>query len=248
MNNRLKEKLIIVTGGNGLLGNAIIKRLEEESAMVINLEINVEDAADYSLLNCDITDPDSINKTLLLIVEKFGHIDGLVNNAYPRTADWGKKFEEIAFESWQKNVDWQLNSYFYLAQQVSKQMSLQDNGGSIVNMASVYGIVGPDFSVYDGTEMTMPAAYSAIKGGVINLSRYMASYLGSKKIRVNVVSPGGIFDKQNPIFVANYEAKVPMKRMGTPEDIAPSIAFLLSDDAKYITGQNIIVDGGWTSI
>ncbi|MGB4775257.1 MAG: SDR family oxidoreductase, partial [Daejeonella sp.] len=102
--------------------------------------------------------------------------------------------------------------------------------------------------VYDGTSMTMPAAYAAIKGGLINLSRYMASYLGSQKIRVNVVSPGGIFDKQNPVFIANYEKKVPLKRMGTPEDISPTVAFLLSDDANYITGQNIIVDGGWTSI
>jgi NAD(P)-dependent dehydrogenase (short-subunit alcohol dehydrogenase family) len=96
--------------------------------------------------------------------------------------------------------------------------------------------------------MTMPAAYSAIKGAIVNFSRYLAAYLGPQNIRVNTVSPGGIFDKQNPIFVENYEKKVPMRRMGFPDDISPSVAFLLSEDAKYITGQNLVIDGGWTAI
>ena len=96
--------------------------------------------------------------------------------------------------------------------------------------------------------MTMPAAYSVIKGGLINFTRYLASYLGSKKVRVNCVSPGGIFDNQNPIFIDNYIKKVPMKRMGLPKDISPTVAFLLSDESSYITGQNIAIDGGLTSI
>jgi NAD(P)-dependent dehydrogenase (short-subunit alcohol dehydrogenase family) len=120
--------------------------------------------------------------------------------------------------------------------------------GSVVNITSIYGIVGPDFGVYEGTKMTMPAAYSAIKGGVINFSRYLASYYGKFGIRVNCVSPGGIFDNQPVQFVTNYEAKVPMKRMGLPKDISPTISFLLSEGSSYITGQNIVVDGGWTAI
>jgi NAD(P)-dependent dehydrogenase (short-subunit alcohol dehydrogenase family) len=126
-------------------------------------------------------------------------------------------------------------------------MILKGNG-SIINMASVYGMVGPDFGVYNGTGMTMPAAYSAIKGGLINFTRYLASYLGQHNIRVNAVSPGGIFDSQNPVFVENYNKRVPMGRMGNAEDISPVVVFLLSDEAKYITGQNIAVDGGWTCI
>ena len=115
-------------------------------------------------------------------------------------------------------------------------------------MASIYGIVAPDFSVYNETNMTTPAAYSAIKGGLINLTRYMASYFGPKQIRVNAISPGGIYDKQNITFIQNYEKRVPMGRMGSPDDISPAVIFLLSNDSKYITGQNIIIDGGWTCI
>jgi NAD(P)-dependent dehydrogenase (short-subunit alcohol dehydrogenase family) len=124
----------------------------------------------------------------------------------------------------------------------------EKKSGSIVNISSIYGVVGPDFTIYDGTEMTMPAAYSAIKGGVINFSKYLASYYGKNNIRVNCVSPGGIFDHQPTEFIRNYESKVPMKRMGKPDDISPAVSFLLSDESSYITGQNIIIDGGWTAI
>lgn len=245
--SKLINKIVIITGGNGLLGKEIIKKLSDEGAICLNVDINHETTYDLSTIQCDITKPDSINLCVNSVIAKYGRIDGLVNNAYPRTKDWGAKFEDIEFCSWQLNVDWQLNSYFYFIQQVTKQMRLQKSG-SIINMSSVYGIVGPDFTVYDNTEMTMPAAYSAIKGGIINFSRYLASYLGPDGIRVNTVSPGGIFDNQNPIFVENYIKKVPLRRMGLPKDIAPSVVFLLSDDAGYITGQNLVVDGGWTSI
>ena len=120
--------------------------------------------------------------------------------------------------------------------------------GSIINIGSIYGVVGPDFNVYENTELTMPAAYSAIKGGVINFTRYLASYYGKDNIRVNCVSPGGIFNNQTTEFVKNYEYKVPMKRMGNPEDISPAVSFLLSDDSTYITGQNLTIDGGWIAI
>lgn len=245
--NKLENKIVVVTGGNGLLGKEIILKLKKSGAFCINVDINHETSADLSTINCDITNPQSVDECIKLIIEKQGRIDGLVNNAYPRTADWGAKFEDIDFKSWQTNVDSQLNSYFYFIQQVSKHM-VEREQGSIINMASVYGMVGPDFSVYEGTSMTMPAAYSAIKGGLINLTRYLASYLGPKNIRVNSVSPGGVFDNQNSIFVSNYNKKVPMRRMANPDDVSPLVVFLLSEDAKYISGQNIAVDGGWTAI
>jgi NAD(P)-dependent dehydrogenase (short-subunit alcohol dehydrogenase family) len=247
MNERLANKIIIVTGGNGLLGKAIIERLLNEGAFCINFDINHETTPDLSKIKCDITSFESLNVAINLVFNKYPTIDGLVNNAYPRTKDWGNKFEDIKLESWKQNVDWQLNSYFYLTQQIVIRMASQ-NSGSVVNIASIYGIVGADFTVYEGTSMTMPAAYSAIKGALINFTRYVASYFGPQQVRINAVSPGGIFDNQNEVFVSNYCKKVPMRRLGKPEEIAPTVAFLLSNDSKYITGQNIIVDGGWTSI
>ncbi len=244
---RLENKIIIVTGGSGLIGKTIVEQIKNDGAICINAEINIVDDLENGLINCDITSEASIKETIEKIISKFGRIDGLVNNAYPRTNDWGKKFEDIPFESWKKNVDMQMNSVFSFCQQVLKIMKEQKSG-SIVNISSVYGTVGPDFTVYDGTEMTMPAAYSAIKGGVVNFSRYLASYFGPFGVRVNCVSPGGIFDNQTQQFVSNYEKKVPMRRMGLPIDIAAPVAFLLSDEAAYITGHNLMVDGGWTAI
>jgi len=243
----LKNKIIIITGGSGLLGKEIITCLDENLAIVINFEINIKTSDDLKVINCDITDQISVKSAIKKVISKFGRIDGLINNAYPRTHDWGTIFEDIKYDSWKKNIDFQLNSYFYISQQVSKYM-IKQQSGSIINIASIYGSVGPDFTLYDNTKMTMPAAYSAIKGGIINFTRYLASYLGKYNINVNTISPGGIYDNQNSTFVENYNKKVPMKRMGTPKDIAPSVIFLLSDQAKYITGQNLIIDGGWTAI
>lgn len=242
---RLENKVIVVTGGNGLLGSKIINDIIQEGGIAINAELNVPNSEDLTLIDCDITDEISTKRMIDKILEKYGKIDGLVNNAYPRTADWSDKFENIKYSSWKSNVDMQMNSIFLLCQSVLNHMKTQKRG-SIINIASIYGVVGPDFSLYEGTEMTMPAAYSAIKGGVINFTRYLASYYGASKIRVNCVSPGGVFNNQNSDFVNKYEAKVPMKRMALPEDIAPCVSFLLSDSSSYITGQNIIIDGGWT--
>ena len=247
MSDKLKNKIIIVTGGNGLLGSVIVEQIRQEGAFCVNFEINHKTNDDLSNVECDITNKDSIDNALSLVLKKYKKIDGLVNNAYPRSEDWGNKFEDIKLDSWKQNLEWQLNSYFYLSQQVSNQMAKQKKG-SIINMASIYGVIAPDFSVYNETNMTTPAAYAAIKGGLINLTRYMASYFGPKQIRVNAISPGGIFDNQNITFVQNYEKRVPMGRMGSPDDIAPAVIFLLSNDSKYITGQNIIIDGGWTCI
>ena len=123
----------------------------------------------------------------------------------------------------------------------------EQGGGSIINIGSIYGTVAPDFSIYAGTEMTMPVAYSAIKGGIIALTRYIATYYGSSNIRANVVSPGGIIDRQAQTFIDRYIEKTPLDRMGTPPDVAGAVLFLASDASAYITGQNLLVDGGWTA-
>ncbi|MCT4665375.1 MAG: oxidoreductase [Flavobacteriales bacterium] len=242
----LENKVIIVTGGSGLLGKAMIDDITQKGGIAINADINIETDLEKRNIQLNILDTESIDATLAEIEKHFGKIDGIVNNAYPRTKDWGAFFEDIPYDSWKKNVDMQMNAVFYICQKSVPY--LEKSKGSLVNISSIYGLVGPDFTVYDNTSMTMPAAYSAIKGGIVNFSRYLSSYLGRKGIRVNVVSPGGIFDHQKEEFVNQYNKKVPMGRMGLPKDIAPSVSFLLSDDAGYITGQNLVVDGGWTAI
>lgn len=244
----IENKIVLVTGGSGLLGKAMISDLKQKGAIALNLDVNVENSEDARTYRCDITSDESISQVIYTIVKKYERIDGLVNNAYPRTTDWGKyDFENTPPNSWRQNIDWQLNSHAIMCQKVVEHMKRQKNG-SIVNIASIYGIVGNDFTIYEGTNMMPAAAYSATKGGLINLTRYLASLYGEFGVRFNCVSPGGIFDNQPEPFLKAYEKKVPMKRMGTPEDIAPAVTFLLSDYAKYITGQNLAVDGGWTAI
>ncbi len=244
--NSLAGKVLAITGGSGLLGREIVDYLKKCSAKVFNLDINHSSEDSYNI-KADVTDEVSVRNAIDSIVARHGRIDGWINNAYPRTADWGANVEEVKMESWRKNVDLQLNAYFMCCKCVLEAMKKQQSG-SIVNMSSIYGIVAPDFQVYKNTQMTMPVAYSAIKAGIINFTKYLAAYYGPHNIRVNSVSPGGIFDGQPKVFVEQYEEKVPLRRMGKPTDIAPAVAFLISDDSSYVTGHNLVVDGGWTAI
>jgi NAD(P)-dependent dehydrogenase (short-subunit alcohol dehydrogenase family) len=230
-----------------LIGREILKKIKASGAIAINADINVDNNLDESNIKLDITDDQSIIDAINQIVSKFGKIDGWVNSAYPRTKDWGNKLESIDFESWRENIDWHLNGYFISSKLVTDQMVKQRHG-SLVNLSSIYGMVGPDFTVYENSPMTMPVAYSAIKAGIINLGRYLASYYGKSGVRVNTVSPGGIFDYQPEEFLNRYNKKVPLGRMGEANEIAGPVVFLLSDSASYITGHNLIVDGGWTAI
>lgn len=254
---RLDGKTAVVTGGGGLLGSEVVTALAQSGAHVIIADINEErklaivsklkkaglSAESYDF---DISDIENLEKNIDSLFKKMFYIDIWVNSAYARTADWGAKVEDIKVDSWRKNVDMQMNSYALSSKYVAEHMKTK--GGSIINLGSIYGIVGPDFSVYDNTDLTMPMAYSVIKGGVTNLTRYLASYFGKYNVRVNIVCPGGVLDNQNPVFVENYARKVPLGRLAKPEDVAGAVLFLASDAASYITGSTIMVDGGWTAI
>lgn len=243
--NNLEDKVIIVTGGSGLIGSSILKHVELLGGTCYSFDKVKSPIGRH--IECDITSSDSIRNAINRVFSIEKRIDGFVNNAYPRTSDWGADFLSMTEDSLEKNISWQLNSYIICCQEIIKYM-LEQQSGSIINVASIYGIVGNDFTIYEGSSLNPPAPYSAIKGGLINFTRFLASKYGKNNIRVNAVSPGGIFDNQPSSFVQAYEKKVPMKRMGKPEDIAPAISFLLSDDAGYITGHNLVVDGGWTAI
>lgn len=253
----LKDKTAYITGGVGLLGMEITKAIVDAGARVIILDVN--DEKGYALEeklkktgrkvffeHFDVTDLLNLNEKIEDLYKKYKKIDIWVNTAYPRTPDWGNKVEDLSLESWQKNVDMHLNSYAWISRKVC--LLMKKKGGSLINFASIYGVVGNDFTVYEGTDLTSPMAYAAIKGGIVNLTRYLASYFGKYKIRVNTICPGGIFDNQNKVFINNYSKKLPLKRLGNPEEIAGSVVFLASDAASYITGITLMVDGGWTAI
>jgi NAD(P)-dependent dehydrogenase (short-subunit alcohol dehydrogenase family) len=245
-------KIALVTGGQGLIGKEIVRGLNDFGASVCVADINehqteeLKNLAGVNFQPMDITSEDSIRQTLEAVVDQFRKIDILVNCAYPRTSDWGARLEDVRIESWQQNVNSHLGGYFLCCQKVAEHMKLQ-GGGSIINFASIYGIVAPDFSIYEGSTMTMPVAYSAIKGGIIALSKYLASYYAKDNIRVNCISPGGIFDKQPASFVKRYSAKTPLGRMGHPKDLVAAVLYLASDASSYMTGHNLVVDGGWTA-
>lgn len=194
----------------------------------------------------DITDSNSIGSLCDSVISEYGQIDGLVNLAYPRTDDYGKLFEFVTRDDLMENLTVHLGGYYAMTKEVALRMLNNNNGGSIVNFSSIYGMQAPDFSLYDGTEMTSPVEYSIIKAGILNFTRYLASYLGEEGIRVNSISPGGVLDSQNERFVKNYQSEVPMGRMAEPDEMSGAVIYLMSNAASYVTGHNLVVDGGWT--
>lgn len=246
-----ENKVAVVTGGAGLIGREIILGLREFGAFVYAADIDRKKTAGIlddktKFLQFDITSEDSINNAVAAVIRQSGSLDILVNCAYPRTKDWGTKFEDIKFDSWKENVNNHLGGHFLVCRSTAEQMKKQ-GGGSIINLASIYGVTAPDFSIYEGTPMTMPAAYAAIKSAIIALTRYISTYYGKYNVRANAVSPGGIFDEQPASFVKSYSQKTPLGRMGRPEEIVGAVMYLASDASSYVTGENIMVDGGWTA-
>lgn len=255
----LSDKTVIITGGAGLIGSAFSKACAEFNANVIVVDINESggeklikdikrETRNINIIfqKADITDIKEIRYLTDLAIEKFGSIDALVNNAYPRNANYGRKFEDVKYPDFCENIDTHLGGYFLISQEIAKIM-IKQGGGNIINMGSIYGSSAPRFDVYEGTDMTMPVEYAAIKGGIINMTKYLASYLGKFRIRVNAISPGGVFADQPKSFVKKYSSKVVLEnRMADQDDLIGVLIFLLSDASRYITGQNIIVDGGWS--
>jgi len=257
--NIVKENVVIITGGSGLLGKAFSLACADKGYSVIIADINDEMGTktaneiaettgnvNISYQHCDITNSTEVKELIDYCKNEFGTISALVNNAYPRNKNFGKIFEEVTYEDFCENVCMHMGGYFNITKWVAREMMIQKSG-NIINMGSIYGFAAPRFEIYDGTSMTMAVEYAAIKGGIINLTKYLASYLGKYNIRVNAISPGGIEDRQPSSFIKEYSSNVFLGgRMARTDDITGVLLFLLSDQSRYITGQNIIVDGGWT--
>lgn len=250
----LDETVALVTGGAGLIGEAVSEALVERGATVViadrpdsdghALASSLGDAATF--VTTDVTDEGDVLSLTETVVERHDQLNALVNCAYPRNANYGRRYEDVEYGDWSENVLTNLGSYYLTSRAAADLMRDQPDGGRIVNLGSIYGVQAPDFSLYDGLDMTSPVEYAAIKGGVINLTRYLASYLGEYGIRANAVSPGGVADGHDPEFVERYESRTVLGRMAEPEDVAGAVVYLLSDAASYVTGHNLVVDGGWT--
>ncbi len=262
----LKDKTAIVTGACGLLGKEHCKALSEAGANVVVADIDVNQAFEFAKelgtnqlgLRVDVTSTESLNEAKRTILEKFGSIDILVNNAAvndmfenPELSGFYSRFENYPLDSWAKSFEVNVTGVF-LASQVFGSKMAEDGNGSIINVASTYGLIGPDQSIYvelgKKQEFFKSPAYPATKGAIVNFTRYLAAYWGKNGIRVNTLSPGGVENGQDEWFVENYSKKTILNRMAQPQDYKGALVYLASDASKYMTGANLIVDGGWTAI
>lgn len=255
----LETKTVVVIGAAGLLGREFCSAISSLGARIIIADYNI--AAANSLMDSlissgvcsnkvaaisvNITDINSVTELIQFGEDTFGQITSVVNCAYPRNPNYGRRFEEVEYKDFCENVNLHLGGYFLVSQQFSKYFS-NGSGGDIVNIASIYGVIAPKFEVYDETEMTMPVEYSVIKSGLIHLDKYISKYFRGKNVRVNTISPGGILNGQNELFVKRYGENCNSIGMLSPKEIAGVVTFILSDVSVGISGQNIIIDDGFT--
>jgi len=253
----LQDKVIVVTGGAGLLGRAFCEEVARQGGLVIVADHDEQAASSAASAittnfpgravsaHLDITDASTADELIKRLQVDYGRIDALVNNAYPRNKNYGRKLEDVSYPDFCDNLGMHLGGYFLMAQRFALFFREQGHG-NIVNLASIYGVIAPRFEIYGDTPMTMPVEYAAIKSGVIHLTKYFAQYFKADGIRVNTLSPGGIFDNQPEAFVARYNAMAGKKGMLESSDILGSLVFLLSDASLHMTGQNLVVDDGFT--
>jgi NAD(P)-dependent dehydrogenase (short-subunit alcohol dehydrogenase family) len=254
----------VVTGATGLLGKHHCYALSEANATVIVCDISKKKSKDFAEelsndsigVKLDITDPESVNKLKQKILRKFGKIDILVNNAgindkfeNPALKAELSKFENYPLELWNESIKVNVTGTFLCSQILGSAMAHRGKG-SIINIASTYGIIGPDQSLYkdkNGKQnFYKTASYPTTKGAILSFTRFLAAYWGEKGIRINALSPGGVENDQDKFFIENYSAKTPLKRMAYPTDYNGALVFLASDASAYMTGANLVVDGGFT--
>jgi NAD(P)-dependent dehydrogenase (short-subunit alcohol dehydrogenase family) len=254
----LKNKVVFVSGGGGLLGSEFVNGIIEEGGIAIigDIDSKLAEAThdrmkikgktdSYGFVQVDITDADSIQQAIKVVVNKYGNVDALVNSAYPRNKSYGQDLLSIKYNDFCENVNMHLGGYFQISQ-LFAQYFLSQGWGNIINLASIYGIIAPRFEIYRDTTMTTPIEYAVIKSGVIQMTKYFAKYFKGNNIKINSLSPGGILNDQPELFIKAYDNYCINKGMLDKNDVVGALIFLLSDMSKYINGQNIIVDDGFT--
>ena len=258
MNNRfsLEKKTILVVGAAGRIGREIVAGALESGANVVALDRNEEalldlenDYQNEARLLCgsvDIADERSIEESLQKTEKHFGGVDGAVNTAYPRNANYGKKFFDVTYEDFCENTSLHLGGYFLFMQQCAKYSLDRERKFSLVNMSSIYGVIPPRFDIYANTSMTMPVEYSAIKAGLLHLTRYANAFVKGGQFRANCVSPGGILAGQDAQFLERYNSHCMSKGMLDSQDVVGTILFLLSDASEFMVGQNVVIDDGFS--
>jgi len=266
----LKDQVAVVTGGGGQLGFEFSKTLAEAGAAVAVVDLNgdaaikvadglIKDGYKAKGIAVDITKPDSVNQMTALVLSTFGRLDILVNSAAldpkfdPDAASKGiapGAFEDYPLEQWNAAMNVNLTGMFLVTQACVRPMIEQGKKGSIINICSTYGLNGPDQRIYikDGKRVAYkPVYYTTTKAGVMGFTKYLAAYYAGTEIRVNALTPGGVFNNHEEYFVKNYSAKTILGRMAKKDEMNGALLFLASNASSYMTGNNVIVDGGWTA-
>ncbi|GAB6282477.1 MAG: SDR family oxidoreductase [Ignavibacterium sp.] len=250
----LKKKIIVITGGYGYLGSVISKGLAEIGARVVVIGQDpikgerfvktLSQKEEIYFYGCDLKNEQRVDETFNKIYSEIGIIDVLINNA-----NYGKggKIEDISGEDWQSGIDGTINNYFRCIQKSLNY--IRKPGGKIINISSMYGLVSPDPSIYGNSGFNNPPNYGVGKAGIIQLTKYAAVNLAEYGINVNCISPGPFPStevQQNKKFISSLIQKVPLKRIGKPDELLGAVILLSSSSSSYINGHNLIVDGGWT--
>tara|TARA_B100000315_G_C14412226_1_gene511533 strand:- start:15 stop:812 length:798 start_codon:yes stop_codon:yes gene_type:complete len=256
----LNKKNVVILGGIGLIGKEITKACFDAGAKVIVIDFSKKNRKNFNKIfkgkknifyeNIDISRLKKLKKIIEYLTKKYGPTHSLINCSYPRTKDWkDNSYKNVKINSFEENVRIHMNSFILIARAFAQQMVKNKlKNSSIVQLASIYGLLGQDTELYKGTNISESITYAAIKGGIINSVRSMASYYGKYNVRINALCPGGIYDYQPTKFVKRYSARTPLKRMAFAHEIASVALFLVSDASSYVTGSTVMVDGGWSCI
>lgn len=251
----LTNKIILVMGAGGLLGCQLVKAIQSAGSKVIAVDINKElmisrlssTGVNFQSESVQCHELDINNeKEVKHFFSQLEHISGAVNATYPRNKTYGAHFYDVTLDSFNENLSLHLGSAFLFTQQCAAYFERYKEPLSLVNISSVYGVVAPRFEIYKNTNMSMPVEYAAIKSAIIHLSKYTVAYVNDSKFRINNISPGGIFDNQPAPFLDAYKKETCGQGMLDVVDIVGSVLFLLSDLSTYVTGQNVIIDDGFS--